>query len=202
MNGRASAVTMGGSLAVSAGIHAFVIDAHMQEWWLSGAFFAAAVVLQTLCAYMVLRSGDRRAARTGAISSLVLLAIWTTSRTVGIPIGPGAGTPEQVGGIDVLASAAELVAIAAFLIDVTRDSRPIRVSPHVSNIAAITIFAVTFSVGTVTAAALPRHSHSHGASPSSPAEDRHAETHLPRPSAARDGDEPHHHDIPHAHQHP
>ena len=157
---RAIAIAMGLSLALSAGIHAVVVDAHLRQWWAAGAFFIAAAIVQAVCAYTVLLSRDDRAARWGAMVSVLLVAAWVISRTVGIPFGPGRGVREAVGGLDVLATAAEIFAVGAFLALRTRRGLSALVS-RTSRVLAVGVVGLTFVLGAATAAAMPAHSHSH-----------------------------------------
>lgn len=156
---RTIAIVMGLSLALSAGIHAFVVDAHLREWWVGGAFFIAAALAQAACAYMVLVSRDDRAARWGAIVSVVLVTAWALSRTVGIPFGPGRGIREAVRSLDVLSTSVEILAIGAFLA-LRKRRRSNGLVSSTSRVVAIGVVALTFGLGAATAAAMPAHSQS------------------------------------------
>lgn len=201
---RGTAIAMGLSLALSAGIHAVVVDAHLREWWAAGAFFIAAAIVQAACAYMVLVSRDDRAARWGAIVSVLLVTAWAISRTVGIPFGPGRGVREAVGGLDVLATSAEIFAVGAFF--ALRTRRLNGLVSRTSRGLALAAVGLTFGLGAATAAAMPAHSHSDDAARSSTSEERQM---APQPAAGegeptegraeREDDDPHRAE---AHEHP
>lgn len=200
---RAAALTMGLSLGLSAGIHAFVIDTHLREWWVAGLFFAGAAISQAVCAYTALRTrGSRHAMTVGAIASVLLLSVWAVSRTVGIPFGPSAGAPEALGSLDVIASIAEMVSVAAFLAPLVSARASVAPATRASRLAAAALVGLMFGAGTATAAAMPAHTHSHP--PVAPAQ------HVPlerakrgvesQPRADRSGaPQPHDHDRPHGH---
>lgn len=202
---RTIAIAMGSSLAVSGGIHAVVVSPHLREWWVAGAFFIAAAIVQAVCAYAVLVWRDTRGARAGAAVSALLVAIWTISRTVGIPIGPGRGVREAVAVLDVLATSAEIFAVVAFL--ALKSLRlPSGLVSRMSRVLAVMVVGLTFGLGAATAAAMPRHRHSHDAIESSASQHpdsaprrapaRGAPTNSPHP-----GDEGHPHGT-RAHKHP
>lgn len=165
------AIVMGVSLALSAGIHAFVVDAHLREWWAGGAFFVAAALVQAACAYMVLVSRRDRAARWGAIVSVLLVTAWVVSRTAGVPFGPGRGAREAVGGLDALATFAEIIAVGLFF--VLRTRRTLNgLASRTSRVLAVGIVGLTFGLGAATAAAIPAHGHLHDAARSSTSGER------------------------------
>jgi hypothetical protein len=45
----------------------------------------------------------------GAPGNLAIIVLWVITQTAGIPLGPGAGTTESVGGLDILATGFEVV---------------------------------------------------------------------------------------------
>jgi hypothetical protein len=154
-------VTIGTTLAVSAGIHASIVGAHLREWWLAGAFFVIAAVVQAFCAYAVLRTRSMRIAGIGAIVSLVLIAAWVMSRSFGLPFGPGAGEREAIAVLDVLATAAEVATVGGVLAARRSAFTTRGTLTRSSRLIPAAIVASTFGVGTATAAALPAHSHTH-----------------------------------------
>lgn len=163
---RTVAIVMGLSMALSAGIHSFVVDVHLREWWLGGSFFVVAAVAQAACAYMVLVSRDGRAAGWGVIVSVALVGAWALSRTAGIPFGPARGVREPVGGLDVIATAAEIVAIGAFIALRAR-GRSVALVSGTSRVLAVGAVGLTFGLGAATAATMPAHGHAHDAVSSS-----------------------------------
>ena len=58
----------------------------------------------------------------GLVGVVLLVAMYFISRTAGIPLGPGAGLVEPVGGIDIVAKVAELGAALGLAILIVRSS--------------------------------------------------------------------------------
>src|SRR4051794_31118030 len=83
-------------LAIAAGmIHAVAAVGHA-EHWLFAAFFATLAVAQCTWGALVYRGADRRLLVAGAWGSAAVAALWLVTRTVGLPFGPHAGSPEAV----------------------------------------------------------------------------------------------------------
>jgi hypothetical protein len=100
-------------LAIAAGlIHAVAAVGHVTEFWLFAVFFAVLAAAQVTWGVLVYGGADRRVLRAGAWGSAAVALLWLVSRTVGLPIGPEAGTPETAGALDVLATLDELVTVA------------------------------------------------------------------------------------------
>lgn len=104
------------SLAMAAGLHLAVLPDHLQEGLVIGAFFLVCAVLQLAAAAVVSAGAGARARQVIVIGNLAVIAIWAVSRTVGLPIGPDAGTPEPVSTLDALSFVAELVAIGGLFL--------------------------------------------------------------------------------------
>jgi len=111
--GRAE-VAAGLSLA-AAGMHLWVLEAHLQEWWAYGAFFLAAALGQAAFAVLILRATPPWLLLTGIAGNLAIVAMYVLSRTNGPPLGPHAGRPEAAGLLDVACTVAELGVIVALL---------------------------------------------------------------------------------------
>jgi hypothetical protein len=94
-------------------VHAAVVREH---WGLSvahGAFFAVVALAQIGWGTAALARDRLPGARLVIAGNLAVVVLWTASRTVGLPFGPGAGAPEAVGAADLGAVALELVLVAA-----------------------------------------------------------------------------------------
>lgn len=52
----------------------------------------------------------------GAVGNLSILGLYVLTRTAGIPLGPGSGSVEQVGVIDLVAKTAELLAVLGLVV--------------------------------------------------------------------------------------
>ena len=97
-----SQLTVASLSAVAAGIHAWVVPEHYEEYALFGLFFAALGFAQAGWAAAVLRRPTRRVAFGGVALSAGLLVLWALSRTAGLPIGPEAWEAEPAGLLDVV----------------------------------------------------------------------------------------------------
>ncbi|MGH2572648.1 MAG: hypothetical protein ACRDGU_04060 [Actinomycetota bacterium] len=110
---RRVAATRGLAL-VSAGagaIHLAVIEEHVADSLLFGAFFVVVAAFQLGWAVLMVSRPSRLLCAAGAVANAFVVSIWAVSRSTGLPIGPGAGIPEPVGFIDGVATAYEAVII-------------------------------------------------------------------------------------------
>ena len=108
------AAPVAGLALASAGasaIHAAVCPAHFREATAFGVFFLLAAALQAAWAVLILRQPGRALLTLGAIGNLVVVGLWTMSRTVGVPIGPEVWRPEAITVADSLATTLELAII-------------------------------------------------------------------------------------------
>lgn len=97
----------------AASVHLGVCPEHFREGLLYGAFFAGASTAQF--AWSALALTRRRLpwlAAAGLCGNASLVMLWAVTRTLGIPLGPGAGEVERVGLLDILATACELGVMA------------------------------------------------------------------------------------------
>lgn len=98
--------------AAAAGIHAWVVPEHYEEYTLFGAFFAVVAAGQAAWAVAVLRPPSPLLRKAGVALSGGLLALWVLSRTAGLPVGAHPWEAEPVTMLDLAAGAAELGIIA------------------------------------------------------------------------------------------
>ena len=110
----------GAACLVAAGVHGALAPTHFTEWWGYGVFFLVAATCQTLLGLaLALRAFEaptdrtmRRLYAAGAVGNALLLAMYVVSRTVGVPFfGPDAGAVEGIDPLDIVATAAEILAI-------------------------------------------------------------------------------------------
>lgn len=126
---------VGVCVLLSAGVHGLITPEHFQEWWGYGVFFAVATVAMLVLGLALLTDaidpryfpGDvirfrRLVYMSGLVGVVLLVAMYAVSRTVGVPLGPGAGLVEAVGGLDIVAKVAELGAAVGLAILITRSS--------------------------------------------------------------------------------
>jgi hypothetical protein len=92
-------------------IHFTVIGQHLHEFWLLGAFFAAAALAQLAWALLAMVWPSQRVWVAGAVGNALVIAAWIFSRTVGLPLGAEAGQAEPVGFADTLSTAYELLLV-------------------------------------------------------------------------------------------
>jgi hypothetical protein len=105
--------------AIAALIHYSVMPEHFAEWWGYGAFFLVAATAQAVYAVWLLRERPSWLLWAGIVGNLAIIALWSVTRTIGIPLfGPHAGEVETIGAIDVVSKIAEalLIAILAVLL--------------------------------------------------------------------------------------
>lgn len=99
-------------LSAGAGaIHIAVIQAHFEEYWASGVFFAVTAWLQILWAVLIVARPSRLVVLSGVAINAIIIGVWVVSRTVGIPLGPDAGSPEAAEFVDIAATAFELLLV-------------------------------------------------------------------------------------------
>lgn len=108
-------LAVAGLTAVAAGVHAYVVPEHFEEWWLFGLFFAGVAFAQGVSAAAVLRRPTPLLLAIGIALSAGLLGLWALSRTTGIPIGPEPWHTHPTELLDVVAGVAEVgvVVVAA-----------------------------------------------------------------------------------------
>jgi hypothetical protein len=98
--------------AAAAFIHFAVAPEHFREWWGFGTFFVLCGEVQLGWAFLARRRPGKATVTTGLAGSLLLVALWSASRTTGLPLGPDPGVPEPVGTADMVAIALEVVTAA------------------------------------------------------------------------------------------
>jgi hypothetical protein len=120
---------IGVCVIVSGSAHGLVTQDHFQEWWGYGVFFLAAAICLIVFGLALITDaidprympGDVHRLRrlmyaAGAIGNLSILGLYVLTRTVGIPVGPGAGSVEPVGGIDLVAKTSEVLAVVGLVV--------------------------------------------------------------------------------------
>jgi hypothetical protein len=100
------------TLLCAAAIHASVVEEHYREWVLEGLFFVALAVVQALLAVAIAADSGTAGYRAAIALSLATIAVWTISRTLGVPVGPNPWVPEPVGRADAVATLLELTTAA------------------------------------------------------------------------------------------
>jgi hypothetical protein len=108
-----TAALVAAALSVGAAIiHALVIPSHLTESVLYGGFFAVLFVGQLGWAVLAVVRPTAVVLTTGAVANLAVVALWTVTRTIGIPLGVAAGQREAVGVLDATCGLLELGVVA------------------------------------------------------------------------------------------
>jgi hypothetical protein len=136
---------------VAGAIHAVVAVPHLDEYWLFGSFFVALAAFQLGWGIQAYRRPSSSLYLIGAAASLAVIGIWVASRTIGLPVGPNAGTAEAVGPLDAVATAVEAAMIGlciAFLRSERRLPAPIAIiRPLAIGLMMAGLLALTLGAG-------------------------------------------------------
>jgi hypothetical protein len=131
----------------SAAIHAAVIPQHLTEWGAAGVFFILLAAAELAVAGLLFVRLQPNLLLAAAALSLAPLALWLYSRTLGMPFGPGAGSPEPVGLADLAACALEVLTLLVAVVllrGIGRLQLRPATSAHVRGLAVVAVVAVTF----------------------------------------------------------
>jgi hypothetical protein len=155
--------TASAALLGAAVVHASVIDAHFAEWWAEGVCFLVLQVVELALALALVRRASRPLYLAAIAVSAGTVALWIVSRTVGVPVGPGAGRPEAVGRPDLTATVLELMT-ALVLIPLVFGLRVRARSTSVTARAGrvLAVLAAVLAVATVTASGVIGQGDAHG----------------------------------------
>jgi hypothetical protein len=138
-------------------VHLAVVQEHLAEWWVYGAFFAVIGAAQILWGLGALARDRAPFLRLVVAANIALVALWATTRTVGIPIGPEPWTTEAVGRADVLCVVLEVATVLALFAVVRAMPRGAKVSTRrglgAGRFVAL-MFAGALAVAAVTTPAL------------------------------------------------
>jgi hypothetical protein len=88
----------------------------LAEYLLFGVFFVAVALAQLGWVVAVVSNPTRTVYAVGALGNALIAVTWLTSRTSGLPFGPGAGEPEPVGIADAVSTAFELAVMVGTLL--------------------------------------------------------------------------------------
>lgn len=110
----AQRAVVAGALLGAAAIHGSLAGEHLSEWAPAGAFFLGIQLVELSLALLALTGWRPQVARVVVLTGLATLAVWTVSRTVGMPIGPADfRVPEPVGLADVVCGILEAASVLA-----------------------------------------------------------------------------------------
>ncbi|HEV7215974.1 MAG TPA: multicopper oxidase family protein, partial [Chloroflexota bacterium] len=108
----------------AAAIHLSVAPNHLQEYLLFGVLFLLTGALQVVLALAIVFRPSRRLLAVTGLVAAGCLAVWTTSRTIGLPLGAESGAPEAVGVPDVITDLFESVSLLLVAVLFLRGPRP------------------------------------------------------------------------------
>ena len=112
--GQLTRVTAAAALTGAAVVHATVVGEHLEQWAPAGLFFLILTMVEGGLGALVLLAWTRAVGWSVVVSGIGTVAVWTVSRTVGMPIGPADfRVPEAVGRPDIVCCILELVAAGA-----------------------------------------------------------------------------------------
>lgn len=151
---------LGALLLGAAAVHLAVAPSHFGESTLLGVGFVVSAWVQIALAGTVIVRPNRWVLLATVLASILLIAVWAVSRTIGLPLGQDAGRAEPVTFVDGATVALE--AIAAALATTLLVRLPRRITPtSPALIAAFSAFALaTAAIASPTA----RDHADHGAS--------------------------------------
>jgi hypothetical protein len=95
----------------AAAIHFAVMGEHFAEYLAFGVFFSVVAWFQALWAVGVIVRPSRRLLLLGLVGNALVVLVWLSSRTIGLPIGSEAGA-EDAAFVDVLATVLEIGIVA------------------------------------------------------------------------------------------
>ena len=150
----------------AAAIHFAVMGEHFAEYVAFGAFFSVVAWLQASWAVGVIVLPSGRLLLAGLVGNALVVLVWLSSRTTGLPIGPEAGAPEPAAFVDVLSTILEvaLVAGTAMLVLRGRPTPSVRGRPVWLGIAGLVVVLAVLTTWSVAAGATPggEHAIDHG----------------------------------------
>ena len=97
-------------------VHAAVLRDHWSEWVVYGGFFAVVAAGQLGWGLAALARDRAPFSRLVAVANLAVIVLWGVTRTVGLPFGPNAGSPEAVGAADLGAVTLQVILVTALAV--------------------------------------------------------------------------------------
>jgi hypothetical protein len=140
----------------AAAIHFAVMGEHFDEYVAFGVFFSVVAWLQALWAVGVIVLPSRRLLLLGLVGNALVVLVWLSSRTTGLPIGPETGVPEHAAFVDVLSTILEVAIVAGTAILVLR-GRPtpsVRGLPVWLGLTALVVVLAVLTTWSVAAGAI------------------------------------------------
>jgi hypothetical protein len=104
----------------AAAVHLIVCPQHFKEATIYGLFFAVAASCQAGWAVLALWRPRRWLLAAALAGNSAIVGLWVVTRTVGVPLGPGAGETETIGTLDIIATTCEIGLIVCAVWALTR----------------------------------------------------------------------------------
>ena len=148
----------------AAAIHFAVMGEHFAEYAAFGVFFSVVAWAQAVWAVGVIVRPSRRLLLWGLVGNALVILVWLSSRTTGLPIGPEAGAPEPAAFIDVLSTIIEVAIVAgtAMLVLRGRPTPSMRGLPVRLGFAGLVIALAVLTTWSVAAGATSESEHDIG----------------------------------------
>ncbi len=142
--------------SIGAGIiHLALGPSHLDAIGVLGLGFFVVGAAQLIWAALALHRPSHLLAWLGIGGNVAVLAAWAFTRTVGLPVGPDAWTPEAIGWADSVAGLFELLVITVLLIDVSGlQVRSTHLRAVAGTVASIGVVPIVGGIMVLTALAL------------------------------------------------
>ena len=115
-----------GLSALAGLVHGVVCPEHFREAFVYGVFFAVSTAGQLAWSVLVVTRPAKWLAPLGLVGNAACVLLWAVTRSVGIPLGPEAGSVESIGLLDVLATTAEIGVVALCAMSIGHHVHPWR----------------------------------------------------------------------------
>lgn len=141
-------------------VHAAVIAPH-SDWQAAAMFFAGLAMFQLCWAVLVLVGPPTRGLLAlGVAVNAGTLALWSVSRTIGMPFGPERGEPEAFARTDILCAVLEAAIIGATVwLLRTRTAEPVLLRPRHFRLATGATGALVALVSVIALGGAAEHHH-------------------------------------------
>lgn len=145
----------------AAAIHFAVMGEHFAEYVAFGVFFSVVAWLQAIWAVGVTVLPSKRLLFVGLVGNALVILVWLTSRTTGLPIGPESGAPEPAAFVDVLSTILEVAIVVgtATLLLRGRPTPSVRGLPVWLGLAGLVVVLAMLTTWSVAAGANPEGEH-------------------------------------------
>jgi len=132
------------ALLGAAVVHATVVPEQLAVWPAAGIALLLLTVAEVDAALLFLLRLESAQYLATAVVSALPLGVWLYSRTLGLPFGPAAGIPEQIGLTDAALAVLQVATLAVAVVALrSRRARRSSTSQHAARLALAGVLAVT-----------------------------------------------------------